>query len=57
VSEIDLDAAALKGDIDISHFGFLHAGHVDPDDLPEDHPIRHQSSRRQISKRNETIQA
>jgi phenylpropionate dioxygenase-like ring-hydroxylating dioxygenase large terminal subunit len=32
---------ALEGDIDTSHFGFLHAGHVDPDDLPEDHPIRH----------------
>jgi phenylpropionate dioxygenase-like ring-hydroxylating dioxygenase large terminal subunit len=32
---------ALEGDIDTSHFGFLHAGHIDPDDLPEDHPIRH----------------
>jgi len=32
---------ALEGDIDTSHFGFLHAGHVDPDDVPEDHPIRH----------------
>jgi phthalate 4,5-dioxygenase oxygenase subunit len=32
---------ALEGDIDTSHFGFLHAGHVDPDDLPEDHPMRH----------------
>jgi phthalate 4,5-dioxygenase len=32
---------ALEGDIDTSHFAFLHAGHVDPDDVPEDHPIRH----------------
>ena len=32
---------ALEGDIDTSHFGFLHAGHVDPDDVPDDHPIRH----------------
>ena len=32
---------ALEGDIDTSHFGFLHAGHVGPDDVPEDHPIYH----------------
>jgi hypothetical protein len=32
---------ALEGEIDTSHFGFLHAGHVDPDDLPEDEPVRH----------------
>jgi phthalate 4,5-dioxygenase len=32
---------ALEGDIDTSHFGFLHAGHVDPDELDEDDPIRH----------------
>jgi phthalate 4,5-dioxygenase len=32
---------ALEGDIDTSHFGFLHAGHVDPDDVPEDNPIHH----------------
>ncbi len=32
---------ALEGDIDTSHFGFLHAGHIDPDDVPDDHPIRH----------------
>jgi len=24
---------ALEGDIDTSHFGFLHAGHIDPDEL------------------------
>jgi phthalate 4,5-dioxygenase len=32
---------ALEGDIDTSHFGFLHAGHVNPEDVAEDHPIRH----------------
>ena len=32
---------ALEGDIDTSHFAFLHAGHVDPNDVPEEHPIRH----------------
>ena len=31
---------ALEGEIDTSHFGFLHAGHVDPDDLSEDEPVR-----------------
>ncbi len=31
---------ALEGEIDTSHFGFLHAGHVDPDDVPEDEPLR-----------------
>ena len=32
---------ALEGDIDTSHFGFLHAGHVEPDELGEDDPIYH----------------
>jgi phthalate 4,5-dioxygenase len=32
---------ALEGDIDTSHFGFLHAGHVEADELAEDDPIRH----------------
>jgi phthalate 4,5-dioxygenase len=32
---------ALEGDIDTSHFGFLHAGHVDADELSEDDPILH----------------
>ncbi len=32
---------ALEDDIDTSHFGFLHAGHVDPDELDADDPIRH----------------
>ena len=32
---------ALEGDIDTSHFGFLHAGHVDPEDLAEGEPLRH----------------
>ena len=30
---------ALEGEIDTSHFGFLHAGHVDPDEVPADGPI------------------
>lgn len=32
---------ALEGDIDTSHFGFLHAGHVEPGEVAEDEPIRH----------------
>jgi hypothetical protein len=32
---------ALEGEIDTSHFGFLHAGHVDPDDVGEGEPLRH----------------
>jgi len=32
---------ALEGDIDTSHFGFLHAGHVDPDAIDADDPIHH----------------
>ena len=32
---------ALEGEIDTSHFGFLHAGHVDPEDVAEDDPFRH----------------
>jgi phthalate 4,5-dioxygenase len=32
---------ALEGEIDTSHFGFLHAGHVDPADLPQEEPVRH----------------
>ena len=31
---------ALEGEIDTSHFGFLHAGHVEPDELAEDEPFR-----------------
>jgi len=31
---------ALEGEIDTSHFGFLHAGHVEPEDVPEDEPLR-----------------
>jgi phenylpropionate dioxygenase-like ring-hydroxylating dioxygenase large terminal subunit len=30
---------ALEGEIDTSHFGFLHAGHVDPGQLAEDEPV------------------
>jgi phthalate 4,5-dioxygenase oxygenase subunit len=32
---------ALEGDIDTSHFGFLHAGHAAADDFQDDHPMRH----------------
>jgi phthalate 4,5-dioxygenase len=32
---------ALEGDIDTSHFGFLHAGHVEAGDLSPDDPIYH----------------
>jgi phenylpropionate dioxygenase-like ring-hydroxylating dioxygenase large terminal subunit len=32
---------ALEGEIDTSHFGFLHAGHVDACDLAEEEPLRH----------------
>jgi phenylpropionate dioxygenase-like ring-hydroxylating dioxygenase large terminal subunit len=32
---------ALEGDIDTSHFGFLHAGHVDADELRDEDPFRH----------------
>jgi phenylpropionate dioxygenase-like ring-hydroxylating dioxygenase large terminal subunit len=31
---------ALEGEIDTSHFGFLHAGHVNIEDVPEDEPLR-----------------
>jgi phenylpropionate dioxygenase-like ring-hydroxylating dioxygenase large terminal subunit len=32
---------ALEGDIDTSHFGFLHAGGVEPEDVPEDSLFRY----------------
>jgi phthalate 4,5-dioxygenase oxygenase subunit len=32
---------ALEGEIDTSHFGFLHAGHVDADDVAEDDPVHY----------------
>jgi len=32
---------AIEGELDTSHFGFLHAGHVDPDELAENEPIRY----------------
>ena len=31
---------ALEGDIDTSHFGFLHIGHVEADELAPDNPMR-----------------
>jgi hypothetical protein len=30
----------LEGDIDTSHFGFLHASHINPDDFEEGYPAR-----------------
>ena len=37
---------ALEGDIDTSHFGFLHVGHLDPDNVPTGHPLEHTASER-----------
>lgn len=37
---------SLEGDIDTSHFGFLHVGHLDPDEVPEGHPLEHTASER-----------
>ena len=42
---------ALEGEIDTSHFGFLHAGHVNIDDVAEDEPVaqHHRQPRARIS--------
>jgi len=37
---------ALEGDIDTSHFGFLHVGHLDPAEVPEGHPLEHTATDR-----------
>jgi phthalate 4,5-dioxygenase len=37
---------ALEGDIDTSHFGFLHVGHLDPENVPEGHPLEHTAGER-----------
>ena len=37
---------ALEGDIDTSHFGFLHVGHLDPDNVPDGHPLQHTAGER-----------
>jgi phthalate 4,5-dioxygenase len=37
---------SLEGDIDTSHFGFLHVGHLDPDEVPEGHPLQHTAGER-----------
>lgn len=37
---------SLEGDIDTSHFGFLHVGHLDPDNVPEGHPLQHTAGER-----------
>jgi phenylpropionate dioxygenase-like ring-hydroxylating dioxygenase large terminal subunit len=36
----------LEGDIDTSHFGFLHVGHLDPANVPPGHPLEHTASER-----------
>jgi phenylpropionate dioxygenase-like ring-hydroxylating dioxygenase large terminal subunit len=37
---------SMEGDIDTSHFGFLHAGHLQPEDVPPGHPLEHTASER-----------
>jgi phthalate 4,5-dioxygenase len=37
---------ALEGDIDTSHFGFLHAGHLQPEEVPKGHPLEYTSDER-----------
>ena len=37
---------ALEGDIDTSHFGFLHAGSVQPDQVPDDNMLKYQVGNR-----------
>jgi phthalate 4,5-dioxygenase len=37
---------AMEGDIDTSHFGFLHVGHLDPARVPPGHPLEHTASER-----------
>ena len=37
---------ALEGDIDTSHFGFLHVGHLDPSEVPPGHPLQYTAEER-----------
>jgi len=37
---------ALEGDIDTSHFGFLHVGHLDPSEVPPGHALEHTATDR-----------
>jgi phthalate 4,5-dioxygenase oxygenase subunit len=37
---------ALEGDVDTSHFGFLHVGSLDPDEVPDGHPLQYTASER-----------
>ena len=37
---------SLEGDIDTSHFGFLHVGHLNPEDVPQGHPLEHTAGER-----------
>ena len=32
---------SLEGDIDTSHIGFLHLGHIQPEDIPDGHYMQH----------------
>lgn len=36
---------AMEGDIDTSHVGFLHFGSLDPDNIPDGHPLQHVTAR------------
>ena len=31
----------MEGELDTSHFGFLHAGNVEPEDVPADNLMRY----------------
>jgi phenylpropionate dioxygenase-like ring-hydroxylating dioxygenase large terminal subunit len=37
---------SLEGDVDTSHFGFLHVGSLNPDDVPSGHPLEFTASER-----------
>ncbi|MDM0021898.1 Rieske 2Fe-2S domain-containing protein [Variovorax saccharolyticus] len=37
---------SLEGDIDTAHFGFLHAGNLDPENVPSGHPLDHTATER-----------
>jgi phenylpropionate dioxygenase-like ring-hydroxylating dioxygenase large terminal subunit len=38
----------LEGDLDTAHFGFLHMGSIDPDDLAEDNMLRNTAANRTV---------
>lgn len=37
---------SLEGDIDTSHFGFLHVGHLEAEDVPPGHALEHTATER-----------